>query len=434
MSKARSLANRSNDFVSVMDFNTASTPVDPTGATDSTAALAAVKTFCSSSSTPVRVIFPAGTYKYSTSPNWAINNLELVAEGLVLFQYTGTGDAFICDANVFGSGGGITGMKVGRFIIQAPSTAGCGALIRSIHHSYFELTVKGCGVGTWGTAIGINVLGCVCTEFYKPTVNIYDVYNGWYLSAAPSVGMYFGSSTYYGASASNIVKNPIIENFTGIGIHIVTGNCNQFFGGTCESITGTGFQIEYGCNGNVLYGMDFEVNTVSDVQLFSYSTYIIGCQLTGFGETSGNITFQTGAQRNVVSGCTLNQVVFNSGSSYNMIDDCTVNQQNTATWLTDNTSGANYIGKTIDIYNGYIGPAATQLSFNWTSSTITIQNSRKQPIIIYISTYVTSLTLKTPSGVFVTCPVGPQAILYPNCAAIMNFSVGTGTLYGHAIQ
>ena len=223
MSKARSLANRSNDFVSVMDFNTASTPVDPTGATDSTAALAAVKTFCSSSSTPVRVIFPAGTYKYSTSPNWAINNLELVAEGLVLFQYTGTGDAFICDANVFGSGGGITGMKVGRFIIQAPSTAGCGALIRSIHHSYFELTVKGCGVGTWGTAIGINVLGCVCTEFYKPTVNIYDVYNGWYLSAAPSVGMYFGTSTYYGASASNIVKNPIIENFTGIGIHIVTG-------------------------------------------------------------------------------------------------------------------------------------------------------------------------------------------------------------------
>jgi len=36
MSKARSLANRSNDFVSVMDFNTAATPVDPTGSVDST--------------------------------------------------------------------------------------------------------------------------------------------------------------------------------------------------------------------------------------------------------------------------------------------------------------------------------------------------------------------------------------------------------------
>ena len=296
-----------NDYQTQDDFNRQFVSIKKFGAvgdgvTDDTAAFAAAKDFALAATYQVEIIFPAGKYVYSASPNWAINNLSLKSMGLVIFQYTGTGDAFICDADVFGAGNGKDGLSVGRFIIYAPSTAGCGALIRSVHHSDFELTVKGCGNGTWGTAIGINVLGCVCTTFTKPVVNQYAIFNGWHSALAPNVGMYFGSSASYGRASTCTVTNPVMEFTRDYGIHIVAADNILIRGGTCEQTLGTGIAIEYGCIANTIDGTDMELNTTAAVYINGASNSIINSVMIGVpgNPTWGLVILDAGAQKNTI--------------------------------------------------------------------------------------------------------------------------------------
>ena len=99
------------------------------GTTDDTAALAAANAYLSANSPHVKLVFPAGIYLYSTSPNWAIPNAQIEASGEVRLRYTGTGSAVILDA---GSGSQTCfNVTMGRFIVECPSTAGDAVFVRS---------------------------------------------------------------------------------------------------------------------------------------------------------------------------------------------------------------------------------------------------------------------------------------------------------------
>jgi hypothetical protein len=62
--------------VSILDFG-----ADPTGVVPCDTALANARTYIAN--TNAQLVFPAGTYTYSTSPNWGINGADITTGGLV---------------------------------------------------------------------------------------------------------------------------------------------------------------------------------------------------------------------------------------------------------------------------------------------------------------------------------------------------------------
>ncbi len=60
-------------------------------------------------------MFPSGIYKYSESPNWAIQDAVIASEGEVRLRYTVTGNAIVLDGGEIGIG--VHNLRFGQFII-----------------------------------------------------------------------------------------------------------------------------------------------------------------------------------------------------------------------------------------------------------------------------------------------------------------------------
>jgi len=116
-STIRTVQERFNEIVYITDFAN----VDSTGVTDSTVGLTAARDYIASLTYPVTLVWTAGIYLYSVSPNWAITKLTMECHGDVRLRYTGTGNALIFDGGE--TGNGVYDVRAGRFYIEAPSTA-----------------------------------------------------------------------------------------------------------------------------------------------------------------------------------------------------------------------------------------------------------------------------------------------------------------------
>lgn len=357
------------------------------------------------------LVFPAGIYRYSVSPNWAIDNATIINDGAVYFQYTGTGAACIIDADGYGR----VNMTFGRFIIQAPSTSLDGALVRQIHHSDIYLTVKGAG----STSAGISVLGCVCTKFHRPTVS--DVEYGWYAGARPKHGIYVGSNAMIGQSSACIFDNAICEGLSDTGINIAAGSGNTFQGGTCEDNANYGVQIAYGSNGNHFISMDFEVNTNGDAFIGGFSNTLNMC------DSDSIVIFAGAAEGNLILGGYHNKFTCQAGSARNLIDDCFVNRSNAATWLTD--SGKNFIGRCVDRYSGTVGIPYVKRTASSATNFLALQNTTLQTMVVYLdNTIHSAVELVAPDSSFTRSQVG-QLLVYPNYTANIHFiSAGGGNV------
>jgi len=235
--------------------------VDPTGATDSTTGLAAIAAYAAGLTNPVRIIFPAGTYKYSTSPNWAIQNAEIVAEGEVILNYTGTGNAVILDTgstiDTFTYNVTFTG-----FIVQAPASAGHGFFVRSIHHSDLRNNrVQGCGT----SSNAFEVEFAVCTDFSGCTASANETL-GW-VGGQPKNGLHLalrnaGESTSYCYFANTVWEGLSTGGGAGILLEDTLGNI--FIGGTAEGCD-SGIILGTTATWNRFFGVDMEANATRDV-------------------------------------------------------------------------------------------------------------------------------------------------------------------------
>ena len=354
------------------------------------------------------LVFPAGIYRYSLSPNWAIDNATIVNDGAVYFQYFGTGTACIIDADGYGR----VNMKFGRFIIQAPPTAKDGVLVRQIHHSDMYLTVKGAG----RASAGINVLGCVLTKFHRPTVS--NVEYGWYLGAQPRIGIYIGANKMIGNSAANQFDNPICEGLSDTGISIVAGDANIFLGGTSESNAGYGIRTAYGSSSNRFIGTDFEANKTSDALISGFGNVLSMCS------SSSSITFANGADGNIVTGGFYDKVIFQAGSLRNVIDDCFVNRNNAGSWLTND--GKNFIGKCIDRTNGTVGIPYAKATATTTTSSLSIPNNTLQTMVVYLdNTIHRACELVAPDKSLTRSQVG-QVLVFPGYTVNVHFASAAG--------
>jgi hypothetical protein len=412
----RTLANRAADVVNVKDFGAVGD-----GVTDDTAAIQAARDFISKPKYPTlgyanTLVFPAGTYLYTQSPNWAIDNATIINDGNVFFKYTGSGNAVIIDA----TGTGCINLTFGRFIVLATSACQNGVYLAQIQHSNIDVTVNGC------SNAGILVKFCVATVFNSPTVSLNQYPNGWYSGARPKYGIYFDTIGFSNSTACTII-NPIFEGVSQNGIHIQGGDVHTFIGGTSEQNDGYGVFIAYGSLGNKFIGVDFEANILADVNCQSIGNSFTGCS------SDSSIKFTSIASGNYVGGCGYyNAISFSSGTSFNVINDCYVNRNLNSTWLTD-AGTQNYVGNAIDRYNGYIGLYPTRRTFTTSSSILYINNTTAQTLVVYLDPAIHSSAIVTFPGATPTYSnVGIGCVTVPSLFKLqVNFiSSGGGNVYG----
>ena len=293
------------ETISIKDFGAVGD-----GTTDDTTALQAARDYLAALATAgsklPTLLFPAGIYKYSVSPNWAINKISLQTEGEVRMRYTGTGNAFIIDGGTVAAT--LYALKFGRFIIEAPSTAGNGVYIRNVHHSEFGFQVQGAG----SASSGIYVAFSVCSIFQTPTVSNND--GGWYLGAKPYNGMYLTNAVVgidSGYTSYCTFVNPIIEGTTQ-GIQVHRGLGNTFIGGTSEGMSDAAIIVHDTSIRNKFFTIDMEAN-VGDV--------ICNGQENEFHGIDSNLYFQFGAtsKRNLIVGGNFEYIAIESGAEDNTL-------------------------------------------------------------------------------------------------------------------
>jgi hypothetical protein len=249
--KNRTAYARLSETVSVKDFG-----AKGDGVTDNTAALQAAAAYASALSAnyhTATIVFPTGTYLYTTSPNWAISRLELRCCPGVVLKHTGAGNAVVFDGGQSGDGVFVCKMTGDPLIVGNISTTN-GLYTRAVHNSKFEVRVRDVSVAALKTEFAVcNEYHIRCSPVGEPLFGVIPV-NGISLGKRDA-GETTSACTFY---------NPIIEGVSGYGISISDAVQNTFIGGTSESNAG-GVFISSACGGNSFHGTDFEFNSGLDI-------------------------------------------------------------------------------------------------------------------------------------------------------------------------
>ncbi len=259
---------------SVLDFMTDAERDDVlsfTGALDLSAALQKARDHIASGIIKRRLEFPAGVYSYSVSPNWAISNAEIIANGEVRFKYTGTGNAVIIDAGY--PSGNTYNLKMLGFIVEAASTAQNGVFIRSVHHSKLNFRVLTAGAAH----AGIMVHFAVCTHFDScaTTGNVPVLYGG----VMPKYGLYLDRRNENEQVSYCLFTNPIFE-LTDVGVHTDWTLGNMFIGGTFEACATRGMETTVNSLRDIYDHIDFEGNRVRDIVCLGRQIEFRSCDTT----------------------------------------------------------------------------------------------------------------------------------------------------------
>ncbi len=284
-------------IVSVLNFG-----AKGDGVTDDTAALtAAVAAIQISGAT---LVFPAGTYLYSTSPNFASNGAKYLALGTVILKHTGTGNACIFDAGTTNS---IFACRLeGDFQINGNSNSTNGLYIRAVHHSFFQVRILGCAT----TGAGIQHEFGVCNTFFMPRISSNEGFN-----LIPAIGIHLTRRLSNSEPVSYCTFiDPIVEGVT-TGIKCEFADGNVFLGGTSEGCSVRGLEESSNCHANHFIKMDFEVNTTDDVNCAGVCTTFENCDSNTLVVLTGTNQVLRGGQYNSISlnatGATVSDVRYN---------------------------------------------------------------------------------------------------------------------------
>jgi hypothetical protein len=266
-----------------------------------------------------KLVFPAGGYKYSQSPNWAIHHAQIEFEGDVNLRYTGIGDAVKIDADgadaVTFIPGHVYGVKFGwgiRPSIEAPATAGNGVFCRATHHCKVGARVRGTGA----TKGGLYTRFAVCTEF---DVEVSGNVDGWYLGARPNFGYNLDKRNAGETTSYCMFQNPIVEGPI-VGIQLVGTLGNNFIGGTSEACRDYGLYASPAAEQDKFYGTDFEVNGIADVYDMGQNLLLDNC------DTYTQLTLGTSSRDAKVIGGLHSKVLFDAGCTNATARDFTFNR------------------------------------------------------------------------------------------------------------
>lgn len=197
--------------------------------------------------------FPAGTYTYATSPNFASQNLVMLALGRVILEHTGSGRAFLMDA---GSGSVYNVQMYGDFAVKgnANTDTSGGVFIRAIQHSKLKLRAYDMP----GKAFLVNFAVLTDMDF---TCSV----NQQAFSITPTQGIVLDKRNA-GEYVADCRLNLVMEGVSGLGVDFVdVQGCTVT--GTSEG-NASGFRDSATCSDNTFIGFWCEQNTTRDYELY----------------------------------------------------------------------------------------------------------------------------------------------------------------------
>lgn len=387
------------------------------GTTDNSVCLLAIRNWIAAAAVKNRVYFPAGIYGYSQSPNWAIQNAHIVAQGEVHFKYNGTGRAIVID----GTGApnlGIYNMTMTGFTVDSIAGAQDGAYIYYAHHSRFNIKVRGAGTAYAGIKTGF----CVCTHFDNCEVSP-NADGGWYGNAKPLYGFWITGPSPVLQTSYCTFTNCIGEtcNTTnGAGLFIECSLGNIFNGGTFEGCY-TGVltaNAAAGCVSNKFFGVDMEGNVFQDVYDQSFMNEYWSCDTNLLFNIIGN------SYRVQVFGGSHQSISVATGASGTGFMRCMWNRNGGGSFI-DGSGVARGLSTCYDHTNNRPGPF-TQGAVAVGASPFVYTNTSGDDQVILVSGNSTTQLMKLRAGVgnvasltngeFLLCPGDQLQFVYPGAA------------------
>lgn len=221
------------ETVSVTDFGAVGDD-----ATNNNTALANARAYIAATGALLR--FPPGDYLITTSPNWAIQDAVIFADGDVTLRYTGMGNAVTIDGDAGDAVKGPNGccnVTMTGFKVKGSATGNEPVLVRSISHGIFT----GMRVVGGNTAKrGFLVEGGVLNTFNQPEVSANPT--GAWAPGKPSGGMLFDDNAASQPSSYHRLNGPITEGPT-FGIELDHALGVEIEAGTMEGHADTGLYV-----------------------------------------------------------------------------------------------------------------------------------------------------------------------------------------------
>lgn len=299
--------------------------------TDNTAALSAFRDEIVSRG--IMGFIPKGIYRYTASPDWWVQGLNLEGDGSenTVLKYSGSTNAMNIATPSAGQGFKYA-IKMKGFRVDCGASALDGMDIANVAHSEFTdiLTLN----GSDGVIVHWNLQLAVLNKFNScgGTVNRFSP------STFPAEVIRLNVSVDGANSTANTFTNPIAEGATVAGIRLLAADNNTFIGGTSESNTGRGVNISPNvCRDNTFIGLDMESNTVNDFDDAGDSTTWDNCLATS---SSGSV-ISASSRLCKVRGGLYDSLTIGSGAKGAVVEDLFVNTSGSG-GLTINESTTTY--------------------------------------------------------------------------------------------
>ena len=210
----------------------------------------------------VKGVFNPGTYTIDSSPNWAIDDLDLEFQNGVTIKHRSAATGYVMDFD-----GGAATTKIynirmtGRPNLDCVATSSGPFRSRSCHHSEFKYKVLGspadCGMLNFAVASKYDVIASVNEGAFTST---------------PVDGVVLDERGT-GESVADCDFDLIIEGVSGTGVVITKGTGNRFKG-TSEG-NGKGMSDTADARDNVFEEFWCEANATNDWELYGYGNHLI---------------------------------------------------------------------------------------------------------------------------------------------------------------
>lgn len=322
-----------------------------------------------------KLVFPAGRYTASVWPNWAMDHVQIVAQGAVYLRNTGTGHTVIVDGGAVS--GGVFGFTMGqgnRFRVEGGAASKDGVYGRSIlQGSYLGFQVNGAGT----TYSGMNIEFAVCAVLDIVCSNNVQGFS-WY--SRPANGLKLNRRGAGELCSYCWIPNPILEGLSSAGALFDWAQGNVVMGGTMEGCASVGLVMTANAIKNRICYTDFEVNTDHDIYCLGRGNDIVGV-------TSDNrVTLDGAAVNNKLLSGSYSKIFVTLGTLNNLISDVTYNQANDGSTISDLSDGKLRLR---DNYNQGLGrmensPPVSGVSVTVTGSPFTYTNTSVNDVSVSV--------------------------------------------------
>lgn len=224
---------------------------------DDTAAFTAVRAAAVAASSPPTVLIPAGSYSYSTAPNWAIKGVRVQGLGTATLNFTGTGNAWQVDFGSPPSAAVNQDVVMQNLTISGNAAATNGLYVSGCDHCAFR-DIRVTNVSAAGVAIIRN------TVSRYENIRVSSVEGAF--TTQPVNGILIDKNASSQQTSACTIEHAAIEGVSGSGIKCATsgGLRTKISGGTSEG-NARGIELLSGCAGFTVESLDLEGNTIEDI-------------------------------------------------------------------------------------------------------------------------------------------------------------------------